>query len=181
MPHPVRPGKPSSAASRIISIFFGVGHLRPAPGTWASAAATALGVLFYRLGQFPLLFAATAVATVAGFWACGRELRGRPGVDPSEIVIDEVAGQWTALLFPAFGFWVMVPDATVIAPAGWITAFLAFRLFDIWKPWIIGRADRRTDPAGVMLDDLLAGVCAGLVTILLAGIFHIAILPMVIR
>ena len=162
--------------SRMVSVFFGVGRLRPAPGTWASAAAVALGALLYRLGSFPLLFAATVLAIAAGFWACGRELRDRPGADPGEIVIDEVAGQWLALLFPAFGFWWVVPDAPTMAPAGPITAFVLFRLFDIWKPWIIGRADRRSDPAGVMLDDLWAGVFAGVGTVVLAGIVHLLIL-----
>jgi phosphatidylglycerophosphatase A len=55
---------------------------------------------------------------------------------------------------------------------GPVAAFLLFRLFDIWKPWLVGRADRRHDPAGVMLDDLWAGVFAGLCTLVLAGLYH---------
>ena len=164
--------------SRAVAIGFGLGRLRPAPGTWGSAAAIGVGLAIYHAGQFWALAFATLAATLAGFWAVGHELRGRPGEDPAEFVIDEVAGQWLALSFPAFGFWWAVPDATMIAPAGWITAFLAFRLFDIRKPWVIGRADRRHDPAGVMIDDLLAGLFAGIATVILAALFHLAILPM---
>ncbi len=53
---------------------------------------------------------------------------------------------------------------------GWVAAFLFFRLFDIWKPWLIGRADRRGDAAGVMLDDLWAGLFAGMAVVIAAGI-----------
>ena len=157
--------------SRLVAIFFGVGLLRPAPGTWGSAVAVLLGVVIFRFGSFPALLVATALATLAGFWACQRELAGRPGADPSEIVIDEVAGQWLALLFPAVAFWYRGFDGWMPYP-GWVAAFVFFRLFDIWKPWIIGWADRRPDPAGVMLDDLIAGVFAGLAVVVAAGIAH---------
>lgn len=159
--------------SRWLSIFFGVGLMRPAPGTWGSAAAILLGLMIDRtFGVFALL-GATVVITALGFWACGRELRDRPGADPGEIVIDEVAGQWIALLFPAFAFWHRgLDDWAYVAWPGWVAAFLFFRLFDIWKPWIIGWADRREDAAGVMLDDLIAGVFAGLAVVLAAGIAH---------
>ena len=85
------------------------------------------------------------------------------------MVIDEVAGQWLALLVPAMGFWLR--DVPMVWP-GPVAAFLLFRLFDIWKPGPVGTADRRNDPAGVMLDDLIAGVFAGIVTVILAGLYH---------
>ena len=102
----------------------------------------------------------------------GKELADRPTEDPSEIVIDEVAGQWIALLAPSFGFWMMGLDTWNFPYPGWVGAFLLFRLFDIWKPWLVGRADRRHDPVGVMLDDIWAGIFAGIGTMLLAGIAH---------
>ena len=171
--------------SRLVSIVFGMGLLRPAPGTWASAAALILGMLLLHFAGFAALVAATVGATVLGFWACRAELVGRPGVDPSEIVIDEVAGQWLTLLFPAAGFY-FAPAAQAALQANggwlpwpaWIVPFLLFRLFDIWKPWVIGRADRRTDPAGVMLDDLWAGLFAGIATVILAAAYHIPIILM---
>ncbi|MBL4917214.1 phosphatidylglycerophosphatase A [Szabonella alba] len=158
--------------SRIVAIFFGVGLLRPAPGTWGSLAALGLGLILHRVGHFPLLLVATVLVTALGFWACARELADRPGEDPSEIVVDEVAGQWIALLFPSFAFWWVGMDSANFPWPGWVSAFLLFRLFDIWKPWLVGRADARGDAAGVMLDDLWAGLFAGLGTMALAAIAH---------
>jgi len=159
--------------SRLISTGFGLGHLRPAPGTWGSAGALVAGLAIdYYLG-FLVLVAATVLATILGFWACAEELRDRPGADPSEIVIDEIAGQWLTLLFPAFAFWRMgLTDWAVAAYPGWIAAFVFFRIFDIWKPWLVGRADRRHDAAGVMLDDLWAGLFAGFAVMVSAGVAH---------
>lgn len=158
---------------RVITTFGFIGLLRPAPGTWGSAAAVAAALAIDYLLGFWVLVVATAAVTVLGFWACGQALAGRPGEDPGEIVIDEVAGQWLALLFPAAAFWNMgLHNWALAAYPGWVAAFLFFRLFDIWKPWVIGRADRRGDPAGVMLDDLWAGLFAGLATVVAAGVSH---------
>lgn len=158
---------------RAITTFGFVGLLRPAPGTWGSAAAIALGLMIDHWLGFPALVLATVGVTGLGFWACNAALRDRPGEDPSEIVIDEVAGQWLALLFPAAAFWSRgMEDWWLAAYPGWVAAFFFFRLFDIWKPWLVGRADRRKDAAGVMLDDLWAGVFAGLATIVAAGVAH---------
>lgn len=158
---------------RAITTFGYVGLLRPAPGTWGSAAAIATGLLIDHVLGFPALVLATLAVTALGFWACGQALRDRPGEDPGEIVIDEVAGQWLALLFPAAAFWSRGMEGWWLAAyPGWVAAFLFFRLFDIWKPWLVGRADRRGDAPGVMLDDLWAGLFAGMLTILAAGLAH---------
>ncbi|MEO8245428.1 MAG: phosphatidylglycerophosphatase A [bacterium] len=166
--------------SRLLTTVFGIGLLRPAPGTWASAVALVLGIVIFRYAGFPVLLLATVAAALIGFWSCNAELKDRPGDDPTEIVIDEVAGQWLTLLFPAAGFYFgPAAQASLQATGGWlpwpvwIFPFALFRLFDIWKPWLIGRADQRTDPAGVMLDDLLAGLFAGIVTVILAAAYHI--------
>lgn len=154
---------------RVVATFFGVGLLRPAPGTWGSAAALGLGLVIDRYAGFPGLALATIFALVAGFAAC-KAVCG-PGEDPSEVVIDEVAGQWIALLFPSFAFWMRDFEGWMPYP-GWLAAFLLFRLFDIWKPWLVGRADARGDAAGVMLDDIWAGVLAGIGVIVAAGVAH---------
>lgn len=161
--------------SRILSIWFGAGLLRPAPGTWGSLVAILMAMAIDCWLGFAALVAATLAVTAAGFWACGRELAGRPGADPSEVVIDEVAGQWLAFLFPAAGFWWRGWEGFLPWPAP-VAAFLFFRIFDIWKPWLVGRADRRGDAAGVMLDDLWAGLFAGLASVLAAGLYHIVLL-----
>lgn len=158
--------------ARILCIWFGAGLLRPAPGTWGSAAAVVMGLLIYRIGHFPLLALATIAVTATGFWAVARHTAGMADPDRSEIVIDEVAGQWLALCFPAFGFWMAGLAAGNFPYPGWVAAFVFFRLFDIWKPWIIGRADRRGDAAGVMLDDLWAGLFAGIATMAAAALAH---------
>jgi phosphatidylglycerophosphatase A len=157
--------------TRLIATVFGIGLLRPAPGTWGSAAAVLAGVVIDRYLGFPALVLGVLLAVALGFWACGRELAERPGEDPSEFVIDEVAGQWIALLFPSAAFWWRGFEGWMPYP-GWVAAFLLFRLFDIWKPWIIGRIDRMTDARGVMLDDMVAGVFAGIGVLVAAGVAH---------
>lgn len=157
---------------RLLCIWFGAGLLRPAPGTWGSVVAIVLGLLIYRVGHFPLLAVATVAVTLIGFWAVPRYTAGMADPDLSEIVIDEVAGQWLALCFPAAGFWFAGLGSDSFPYPGWVAALLFFRLFDIWKPWLIGRADRRGDAAGVMLDDLWAGLFAGIATIIAAGLSH---------
>jgi len=159
---------------RMMTTVFYVGLLRPAPGTWGSAVAVAVGVLIHGLGGFPALALATVLITGLGFYVVGRDLAGRDAgdTDPSEIVIDEVAGQWLTLCAPSMGLWLAGLDSWVFPWPAWLSAFLLFRLFDIWKPWLVGRADRRHDAAGVMLDDLIAGVFAGAVVIAMAGFYH---------
>ena len=154
---------------RAVATVFGVGLLRPAPGTWGSAVAVGVGVVIDRFFGFPGLAVATLVVTGMGFWACAAVCG--PGDDPSEVVIDEVAGLWIALLFPSFVFWMRDFDGWMPYP-GWVAAFLLFRLFDIWKPGPVGWADRRGDAAGVMLDDLIAGVFAGIGVVIAAGVAH---------
>jgi len=163
--------------TRLLAIWFGVGLLRPAPGTWGSLVAVLLGWAIDRYLGFPALVAATVLVTLLGFWAVGVELRDRPGDDPGEFVIDEVAGQWIALLLPAAGLWARGWDDWLPWPAP-LAAFLFFRLFDIRKPWLVGRADRRGDAAGVMLDDLWAGLFAGIATILAAAAWHLPLILM---
>ncbi len=160
---------------RAITTFGFIGLMRPAPGTWGSAAALALGVWIDAALGFPALALATAAVTALGFWACAQALRDRPGEDPSEIVIDEVAGQWLALLFPSAAFFFGPGKEGLLPWPAWVGAFVLFRLFDITKPWLVGRADRRHDPAGVMLDDLWAGVFAGIGVILAGILWHLVL------
>lgn len=160
--------------ARLLCIWFGAGLLKPAPGTWGSAVAVLLGLLIYRIGHFPFLAIATAAVTLAGFWAVRRYTAGMADPDKSEIVIDEVAGQWLALCFPAAAFWFIGLSADAFPYPGWLGAFVFFRLFDIWKPWLVGRADRRGDADGVMIDDLWAGLFAGIATMIAGALAHAA-------
>ena len=115
--------------------------------------------------------AATLLAFGLGWWATAVSTRGQADPDPSEIVIDEVAGQWLALWALSWPATRHGLDITALWP-GWIAAFVLFRAFDILKPGPVGWADRRGDALGVMLDDMIAGALAGLGVVLLAGLYH---------
>lgn len=161
---------------RLLSIWFGVGLLKPAPGTWGSAVAVLLGVLLHRIGHLPLLAIATLAVTFAGFWAVRRYTKGMTDPDRSEIVVDEVAGQWLALCFPSAAFYFAGMPADIFPYPGWLAAFVFFRLFDIWKPWLVGRADREGGVDGVMKDDLWAGLFAGIATLIAAAFAHLVLM-----
>ncbi|NNL84323.1 MAG: phosphatidylglycerophosphatase A [Myxococcales bacterium] len=164
-----------------LATWAGVGFLPGAPGTWASLCVIVIFVLF---SPFALVGWAIgcAVVTALGVWASGRAEQVFNRSDDGRIVIDEIAGQGIALL-PLAGtpmFATTLPPA--ITPGeqlivGVVTAFVAFRCFDIWKPGPIRRADRGEWSIGeawgsdmrngvsVMLDDVLAGLAAAVVVI----------------
>ncbi len=158
--------------TRLIATFGFVGLIPGATGTWGSLAALAIGYLLHRLGSFPLLLFATVVAYGLGYWATKVETFEQHDLDPGHIVIDEVVGQWIALMPLSAGLWLMGAPPALFPWPGWVGAFVFFRLFDIWKPGPIGWADRRKGPTGVMLDDVLAGLMAALVVALLAAVAH---------
>lgn len=160
-----------SGLAKMIATVCGVGYLRPAPGTWGSLVALPLGWLMHVIGGFPLVLLAVVATFVKGLWATRVMTKDSDDHDPSEIVIDEVAGQMIALLPLSYSAWNMEIDILRLWP-GWVAAFLLFRLFDITKPWLVGWADRRGDPMGVMLDDVIAGVFAAIGVVVLAGLAH---------
>ncbi len=116
-----------------IATILGVGHLRPAPGTWGSLAAFPLAWGLHILGGWQLLLLATCGLFAIGLWATRVQTEGTDNHDPSEIVVDEVVGQWISLLPVSIGASMMSTSVLVLWP-GLIAAFIAFRLFDIWKP-----------------------------------------------
>jgi phosphatidylglycerophosphatase A len=138
--------------ARLVASFLGIGFLPRAPGTAGSIAALFPGLLL--LWASPAALAAgVVVVTLAGLWAvraAGAE------DDPGWVVIDEVAGQWIALLGMA--------HPTV---QGALVALVAFRTFDIAKPGPVGWAERLPGAAGVMADDVVAGAFAAAVVLAL--------------
>lgn len=161
--------------THLIATFFYVGHMRPAPGTWGSLAALPVAwVIYVLIGPWGLALG-VVISYVLGVWATAVETKGKEDHDPSEIVIDEVAGQWIALLPVAFGAQMMSVDITALWP-GWIAAFALFRLFDITKWGPIGWADRMHGPTGVMLDDVIAGIFAAVGVVILGGIYHVVLM-----
>lgn len=158
--------------TRFIATFGFVGFLPGAAGTWGSLVALPLGYLLHLTGG-PLLLALGILAAYGlGHWATRVETFEQDDLDPSHIVIDEVVGQWIALLPLSIGLWHAGAPPQLFPWPGWVAAFILFRIFDIWKPGPVGWADRRAGPTGVMLDDVFAGAIAGLAVTLLAGIAH---------
>ena len=156
---------------KLIASFFYVGYLRPGPGTWGSLAALPAAWLLHALGGVWLLIIAGVVLFAAGHAATKKLIAGAADHDPSWIVVDEVVGMWIALLPVSYGATAMGIDVLRLWP-GILSAFVFFRLFDISKPWLVGRADRSGGAMGVMLDDVIAGVFAAIVTAVLAAIAH---------
>lgn len=157
--------------AKLIGTVLGVGYIRPAPGTWGSLVALPWAWLLHILGGFPLLLLGVVAAFLKGWWATAQMTSGSEDHDPSEIVVDELVGQWIALLPLSYAAWSMGINVLAMWP-GWIAAFALFRFFDILKPGPVGWADRRGDALGVMLDDVIAGIFAALGVLVLAGLYH---------
>jgi len=151
---------------------FGSGLLRPAPGTWGSLAAlpvwAGLVVLLHSLAISLALFECLLGLSVllmvfVSVVASGIVVRQTASKDPSYVVSDEWAGMWLAL-WPAR--WIVSnaidSDVWALAVAAVFAAFILFRLFDIWKPWPIRSLEKLPGGWGVTLDDVAAGMFAGL-------------------
>jgi len=134
----------------ILATWFGSGKLRPGPGTWGTLAALPFAFAIHAATGWIGLFLATGIVTAIGVWAAHTHSQSLGVHDASEIVIDEVAGIWLCLLF------------VELSLASMVLGFILFRVFDIAKPWPIRWLDRRVKGGvGVMLDDLVAGIAAG--------------------
>ena len=136
--------------SRFLASVAGVGYAPYAPGTVGSAVAVVTGAGLLAWSPWALATGAAA-ATFGGWWAV-RAAVPDADADPGWAVIDEVAGQWIAMLALPRVHW-----------TGVLAAFLLFRLFDIAKPGPIGWADRQPGAFGIMADDVLAGLAAAMV------------------
>ena len=142
---------------------FGLGRVPFAPGTAASAVALPIGWAIALLGGWETLVLFCVAVSVLGIWACGRHARARGIEDPSECVIDEVAGQWIALIGVAMTGRLGDPGALALA-------LVLFRFFDITKLWPISRAEHLPGGIGIMADDVLAGIFSALLVVLAAGL-----------
>ena len=127
-----------------------IGHLRPASGTIGSLVALGTG---YMIASFSLgvLVAAILAVAILGIFAAERYGQRTGKKDASEVIIDEVAGQWIPLI--------IIP----IDVTWYIAAFLLFRFFDISKIGPVGYAEKISGGIGVMADDLVAGFLAAVV------------------
>ena len=152
---------------KIVPTFFYAGFLRPAPGTWGSLAGISLAYIFLELISFSTFCFLLILIIVFGFLTTKKYLENNPEKsDPSEVVIDEVIGQWITILPLAYEFNFVQTDNEKLWIA-WIWAFFSFRFFDIIKLGLVSWADNLKGALGVILDDIFAGISAALTVIVL--------------
>lgn len=158
----IRPYPPSihgDEVSYLIATWFQSGRIRPASGTWGSLAALPLcwGLKFF--GGFWLSAIFTIAIIFIGMWAIRKYASHTRHLDPAEVVVDEVAGM--AIL------WLFTPADSIFLA---LTGFLLFRVFDAVKRGPVGWCDKNIKGApGVMIDDLVAGLMAGICIFALHG------------
>jgi phosphatidylglycerophosphatase A len=150
----------------LTATFFGIGHIRPGPGTWGSAATV---LCWWALSHAtpanlqPWVAVVIALFVVLiGIPAATQVSRASSSKDPQFVVIDEVAGQLIAL---------------IAVPVTWKTllaGFILFRGFDIVKPPPVRQLERLPEGSGIVLDDVAAGLYALAIMQLL---LHFGLLP----
>lgn len=143
-----------------IAFGFGTGLSPIMPGT----VGTLVGVIFYILMHglsLPIYVAITLILTLFGFWVCDRSAKDLGIHDYPGIVWDEVVGfLWTMTAIPFTWYWIVI-------------GFIAFRFFDILKPWPIRWLDRHVmGGVGIMVDDLLAALYAWILLQVILYFWH---------
>lgn len=139
---------------KIFLTLFYSGLSKKAPGTVGSFVALILGMVILNFFNLATLFLLSILITIIAIKEINIYEEEVGTHDNSEIVIDELAGMWIALCITG-----VTTNSYLMA----ILAFIFFRLFDIWKPSVIGRIDRDVGGGmGVMWDDIVAGIFAGL-------------------
>ena len=126
----------------------GSGYTPIVPGTAGSLLALLIFFIFPLDSIYWLLISILFIGI--GVWSSS-EIEKDKGEDPGLVVIDEMVGQWLAVIF---------------LPHSWITlliGFILFRVFDIFKPYPINKSQKLKAGWGIMIDDVLAGVYANIV------------------
>jgi len=144
--------------------FLNIGKIKYAPGTFASLITCLLFLLLINFFDISTLFFCTLVIFLYTFIAINSSFDSFDTNDPQEIVIDEVVGQMLPLLA------IPIYETLFIASVEYycISAFLLFRLFDIWKPFPISYVDNNIKGAlGIILDDVLAGIYTTIILMLI--------------
>jgi phosphatidylglycerophosphatase A len=146
-----------------LATWFGCGYAPAAPGTAGTLGGMALAYACDRMfGWHPLAYAVLAAAALApAIWSATFVARDQSRKDPGLVVIDEVVGVWITLAGAATLNW-----------KSWLLAFLLFRIFDIWKPWPARQLEALPEGAGIVMDDVMAGIYGALV-LFIAGWFNL--------
>jgi phosphatidylglycerophosphatase A len=152
--------------ARLIATFFGIGRLRPGPGTWGSLATVIIWWLLTRWitpSWQTLAAILLAGATIlVGIPAATRVARAAGLKDPQFVVIDEVAGQLITLI------------AVPVAWKSLLLGFILFRGFDIVKPPPVRQLEQLPEGWGIVIDDVGAGLYGLLI---MQVLLHFRILP----
>jgi len=135
-----------SIISNWIATVFRIGFLPLAPGTWCSLFAVVVWYFLLVDISVPNFSLIIIIVTILGVFTSNQYIEDSGKDDPSEVVIDELAGQWLALLG--------IPHSIGFAFA----ALIIFRIFDIAKPFPIKQLEKFPRGWGVMLDDIGAGI-----------------------
>ena len=135
--------------------FFYIGKIKYAPGTFASLVTCLVFLLLISIFSFPVIFLITLTIFCYSFLAINNSFDEFRSEDPQEIIIDEVVGQMLPLLaIPIYETLYLLPTIYYC-----VSAFILFRLFDVWKPYPISYVDNNIKGSlGIMLDDILASV-----------------------
>ncbi len=146
----------SRAFAIVVATFFGAGKFRYASGTVGSLAALpVIWLIQSTLGNSAVVVFAVLLFFL-GVWASRVYIEISGDKDPKPVVVDEVVGQAIAISF--------LP----VSAEAYIAAFILFRFFDVTKIWPANWAERRPNQAlAVMLDDVIAGFYAGVVSVLI--------------
>lgn len=148
-----------SALARLIATWFYCGYFPKGPGTAGSIGAliAVLPLALWTVDNRHLFIALPILGLLPAIWAADRMAKDTGSKDPQTVVVDEVIGQWIALA--------AVPDLSVWY--WWLAAFLLFRALDITKPWPVRPLEKIPGGAGIVLDDVGAGIYAALVLVVL--------------
>lgn len=141
--------------ARLVATWFGCGHSKIAPGTVGTLGTLPLAYALHRLGLVPY-WCGTLAVTALGVWASTRVADELGVEDPQSVVVDEVSGTLIAI---GIGSGLEWRGNVVVA----LVAVALFRLFDIWKPGPIDSVQSLPKGWGIMADDVLAGIAAGLI------------------
>lgn len=151
---------------KLFLTFFGSGLSSKAPGTVGTLASLPVGLaVLYYLGA-ETLFMLTLAITLIGIFEINKYEKTTGMHDQQHIVIDEAAGMWISLMITySTAVTLHYPYVETLAI---VFSFASFRLFDIWKPSTIGWIDREVKGGlGVMMDDVLAGIAGGLLSVIM--------------
>ena len=144
--------------ARSVATWFGAGLVPIAPGTAGSLAAVGIAYLLAtRAGWQPIHFAFLSAALLpVAIWAADVTAKAEGKEDPRLVVVDEVLGQWLTLAGASHLNW-----------RSWTAGFLLFRLLDIWKPAPVRQLESLPGGAGIVADDMMAGIYGALVLFLM--------------